>query len=118
MSEKGMTPEQAEVLYGNRFLIEDAPANCTPMVKNICPIGADVVAKAEIYDTFMKTGGPDYMLEFAHGYTYSAHPLAVVRTGKSCPRGTVSLRFQQRGARGIASHRPGTVGRGGGRRGR
>src|SRR5215813_4872299 len=39
------------------------------------PLGA-VVAKAEIYETFMSTGGPEYMLEFAHGYTYSAHPIA------------------------------------------
>ena len=39
------------------------------------PLGA-VVAKKEIYDTFMAQGGPDYMLEFAHGYTYSAHPVA------------------------------------------
>jgi len=35
-----------------------------------------VVAKKEIYDTFLAAGGPDYMLEFAHGYTYSAHPVA------------------------------------------
>jgi len=35
-----------------------------------------VVAKQEIYDTFMAAGGPDYMLEFPHGYTYSAHPVA------------------------------------------
>jgi beta-alanine--pyruvate transaminase len=35
-----------------------------------------VVAGKEIYDTFMAAGGPDYMLEFAHGYTYSAHPVA------------------------------------------
>jgi beta-alanine--pyruvate transaminase len=34
------------------------------------------VAKKEIYDTFMAQGGPDYMLEFPHGYTYSAHPVA------------------------------------------
>ena len=39
------------------------------------PLGA-VVAKKEIYDTFMATGGPEYMLEFPHGYTYSAHPIA------------------------------------------
>tara|TARA_R110000772_G_scaffold141114_4_gene250433 strand:- start:69884 stop:71221 length:1338 start_codon:yes stop_codon:yes gene_type:complete len=39
------------------------------------PMGA-VVAKAEIYDTFMAQGGPDYMLEFPHGYTYSGHPVA------------------------------------------
>jgi len=39
------------------------------------PMGA-VIAKKEIYDTFMSTGGPEYMLEFPHGYTYSAHPVA------------------------------------------
>ncbi|CAN7470346.1 aspartate aminotransferase family protein [Pararhizobium sp. LjRoot255] len=39
------------------------------------PLGV-VVAKQEIYDTFIAAGGPDYMLEFPHGYTYSAHPIA------------------------------------------
>jgi beta-alanine--pyruvate transaminase len=39
------------------------------------PLGC-VVAKKDIYDTFMEGGGPEYMLEFAHGYTYSAHPVA------------------------------------------
>ena len=39
------------------------------------PLGA-VVTKADIYDTFMEQGGPDYMVEFPHGYTYSAHPVA------------------------------------------
>ena len=39
------------------------------------PLGA-VVAKKDIYDTFMATGGPEYMVEFPHGYTYSAHPVA------------------------------------------
>lgn len=39
------------------------------------PMGA-VIAKSEIYQTFMEQGGPDYMLEFPHGYTYSAHPVA------------------------------------------
>ncbi|MFZ4624038.1 MAG: aspartate aminotransferase family protein [Rhodoferax sp.] len=38
------------------------------------PLGA-VLAKKEIYDTFMAQGGPEYLLEFAHGYTYSAHPV-------------------------------------------
>ncbi len=47
------------------------------------PMGA-VVAKAEIYDTFMANGGPDYALEFAHGYTYSGHPVA-------CAAGLVAL---------------------------
>ena len=39
------------------------------------PLGA-VVAKKEIYETFMAAGGPEYMVEFPHGYTYSAHPVA------------------------------------------
>jgi beta-alanine--pyruvate transaminase len=39
------------------------------------PMGA-VIAKDEIYQTFMEQGGPEYMLEFPHGYTYSAHPVA------------------------------------------
>ncbi|HEX7983910.1 MAG TPA: aminotransferase class III-fold pyridoxal phosphate-dependent enzyme, partial [Duganella sp.] len=39
------------------------------------PLGG-VVAKKEIYETFMAAGGPDYMLEFPHGYTYGAHPVA------------------------------------------
>jgi beta-alanine--pyruvate transaminase len=39
------------------------------------PLGA-VVAKKEIYDGIMAAGGPEYMLEFPHGYTYSAHPIA------------------------------------------
>lgn len=47
------------------------------------PMGA-VIAKEEIYDTFMEAGGPEYMLELAHGYTYSAHPLA-------CAAGLASL---------------------------
>ena len=54
----------------------------TPDIMNIAkqvtngtqPLGA-VVAKKDIYDTFMAAGGPDYMLEFTHGYTYSAHPV-------------------------------------------
>ena len=39
------------------------------------PLGA-VVVKQEIHDVFMRAGGPSYMLEFPHGYTYSAHPVA------------------------------------------
>lgn len=35
-----------------------------------------VVAKKEIYDTFMASGGQHYLLEIPHGYTYSAHPVA------------------------------------------
>lgn len=39
------------------------------------PLGGCVASK-DIYDTFMQTAGPEYLLEFAHGYTYSAHPVA------------------------------------------
>ncbi|NLD70856.1 MAG: aspartate aminotransferase family protein [Limnobacter sp.] len=39
------------------------------------PLGA-VIAGKEVYDTFMASGGPEYMVEFPHGYTYSAHPVA------------------------------------------
>ena len=45
------------------------------LTNGVIPMGA-VIAKQEIYDTFMETGGPDYMVEFPHGYTYSAHPVA------------------------------------------
>lgn len=55
----------------------------TPDIMNVAkqvtngaqPLGA-VIASREIYDTFMSAGGPDYMVEFPHGYTYSAHPVA------------------------------------------
>jgi beta-alanine--pyruvate transaminase len=39
------------------------------------PMGA-VVASSEIYQTFMNQATPEYAVEFAHGYTYSAHPVA------------------------------------------
>ncbi len=45
-------------------------------ITNGCvPMGAAVL-RGEIYETFMEHGGPDYMVEFPHGYTYSAHPVA------------------------------------------
>ena len=43
-------------------------------ITNGCvPMGA-VFARQAIHDTFMQ--GPEHLIEFAHGYTYSAHPLA------------------------------------------
>lgn len=45
------------------------------LTNGVIPMGA-VVAKDDIYATFMAAGGPDYALEFPHGYTYSAHPVA------------------------------------------
>ena len=38
------------------------------------PMGGTIVRK-HIYDAFMR--GPEHMIELFHGYTYSAHPLAV-----------------------------------------
>ncbi len=52
------------------------------------PMGA-VVARADIYQTFMAQGGPEYMLEFPHGYTYSAHPVA-------CAAGLAALDILER----------------------
>lgn len=50
--------------------------NCAKQITNGAqPLGA-VVVKKDIYDTFMAAGGPEYALELAHGYTYSAHPVA------------------------------------------
>ncbi len=37
------------------------------------PMGA-VLVRQDIHDAFMT--GPEHLIEFAHGYTYSAHPLA------------------------------------------
>ena len=52
------------------------------------PMGA-VIASNEIYNTFMEQGGPEYMLEFPHGYTYSAHPVA-------CAAGVAALDVLER----------------------
>ncbi|WP_394179840.1 aspartate aminotransferase family protein [Marinomonas posidonica] len=53
------------------------------VTNGVIPMGA-AVFKQEIYDTFMDTGGADYMLEIPHGYTYSSHPIA-------CAAGLASL---------------------------
>jgi len=39
------------------------------------PLGA-VVCKSDIYNAFMDTDSPEYLLELPHGYTYSGHPVA------------------------------------------
>jgi len=49
------------------------------------PLGA-VVASREIYDTFMQQTLPPHAIEFVHGYTYSAHPVA-------CAAGLASLKL-------------------------
>jgi beta-alanine--pyruvate transaminase len=58
------------------------------LTNGVIPMGA-VVAKREIYDTFMEQGGPEYMVEFPHGYTYSAHPVA-------CAAGVAALDLFER----------------------
>ena len=68
----------------------------TPDIMNIAkqvtnaavPLGA-VIVKADIYQIFMEQGGPDYMLEFPHGYTYSGHPVA-------CAAGIAALDILER----------------------
>jgi beta-alanine--pyruvate transaminase len=45
------------------------------ITNGVQPLGG-VVTRQDIYDTFMAVGTPDYQIEFPHGYTYSAHPVA------------------------------------------
>ncbi len=56
-------------------VIPDMLTIAKQLTNGAVPMGA-VVAKSEIYQTFMDNGGPDYMLELPHGYTYSGHPVA------------------------------------------
>ena len=44
------------------------------ITNGVVPMGG-VLARGEIYDAFMN--GPESVIEFFHGYTYSGHPLAV-----------------------------------------
>jgi len=43
------------------------------LTNGVIPMGA-VMVSAEIHDTFMQ--GPEHMIEFFHGYTYSGNPVA------------------------------------------
>lgn len=54
------------------------------------PLGA-VIVNDEIHDVIMGAGGPEYAIEFAHGYTYSAHPVA-------CAAGIAALDVLQKEA--------------------
>lgn len=69
-------------------VVPDMITMAKQMTNGVIPMGA-TVAKQEIYDTFMETGGPDYMLELPHGYTYSAHPVA-------CAAGLAALEILQK----------------------
>ena len=53
----------------------DIMALAKQITNGAIPLGAAVV-KSKIYEAFMDQGGPEYMVEFPHGYTYSAHPVA------------------------------------------
>ena len=55
----GVTPDLMSVAKG--------------LTNGAVPMGA-VICKQKIHDAFMD--GPDHLIEFFHGYTYSAHPLA------------------------------------------
>jgi beta-alanine--pyruvate transaminase len=52
------------------------------------PMGGVVVRK-DIYETFMNVGGPEYLVELPHGYTYSGHPVA-------CAAGLAALDLLER----------------------
>ncbi|MHB1110433.1 MAG: omega-aminotransferase AptA [Devosia sp.] len=43
------------------------------LTNGVIPMGA-VLVKSEIHDAFMQ--GPEHMIEFMHGYTYSGNPIA------------------------------------------
>lgn len=45
------------------------------LTNGAAPMGA-VVAHRDIYTAFMEAGGAEHMIEFPHGFTYSAHPLS------------------------------------------
>ena len=68
----------------------------TPDIMNVAkqitngaiPMGA-VIASGEIFDTFMHAGGAQHAIEFPHGYTYSAHPVA-------CAAGLAALEMMER----------------------
>ncbi|MBD2810528.1 aspartate aminotransferase family protein [Xenorhabdus sp. Vera] len=52
------------------------------------PLGG-VVTSSKIYDTFMLQPLPEHMIEFSHGYTYSAHPV-------SCAAGLATLELLEK----------------------
>lgn len=56
-------------------VVPDIMTLAKQLTNGVIPMGA-VVAKPDIYEIFMEQGGPEYMLEFPHGYTYSGHPVA------------------------------------------
>ncbi len=64
-------------------VVPDIMTIAKQLTNGVIPMGAAIV-KSEIHDVFMDVNTPKYMLEFPHGYTYSAHPVA-------CAAGIASL---------------------------
>jgi len=63
-----------EPFAANRFgIVPDMIVFAKGVTNGFIPMGGVIVRKG-IYDAFMT--GPDYAVEFAHGYTYSGHPMA------------------------------------------
>ena len=54
-------------------IVPDIMVTAKGVTNGVVPMGA-VFVKSEIHDAFMT--GPEHLIEFFHGYTYSAHPLA------------------------------------------
>ncbi len=63
------TPFAADY-YG---IIPDIMVTAKGLTNGVIPMGA-VFVKSEIYEAFMN--GPEHMIEFMHGYTYSGNPMA------------------------------------------
>jgi beta-alanine--pyruvate transaminase len=59
---------------GRYGVLPDMITYGTGVTSGTVPMGG-VITRKHIHDAFMK--GPEHVIEFAHGYTYSAHPLAV-----------------------------------------
>jgi beta-alanine--pyruvate transaminase len=65
-----------EFYASNTFDVKPDMINLAKGVTNgAVPMGA-VVVTDEIYNTFMSQNLPEHVVEFPHGYTYSAHPVA------------------------------------------
>jgi beta-alanine--pyruvate transaminase len=54
-------------------VIPDLMTTAKGITNGVIPMGA-VFASGQIHDAFMN--GPEHLIEFFHGYTYSAHPIA------------------------------------------
>lgn len=70
-----------EAFAADRFqVMPDIITTAKGLTNGVVPMGAVLVRK-EIYEAMMQ--GPEHMVEFFHGYTYSGHPLAAA-AGLAC----------------------------------